>query len=235
MGIGYNPKIVTDGLVLCLDTANRKSYPGSGTAWSDLSGRGNNGTLVNGVSYSNGYMTLDGVDDYVDLQNKSDLTLNNFSYSCWFYPTAFNASGIDAVFARENARHYLGYDDNGQYRTFLRGNLYTTTSYQIETFLGPTGIVATGRWHNVTMTLDWSASTFKVYNNGRLIWTLTDAALGTTFVNTAVSDSVIGSRYGGITANRMIGRIANFTYYNRVISAVEIEQNFNALRGRYGI
>ncbi len=235
MGLSHSPKIVTNGLVMCLDAGNTKSYSGSGTTWTDLTGRGNNGTLVNGVSYSNSYLTLDGTDDYVDLQNKTDLTLITFSYSCWFYPTSFNASGVDCIFSRENARHYLGFDDNGQYRTFLRGNLYSTTSAQIEAYLGPTGIVVPNRWHNVMMTLDWPSSTFKVYNNGEHIWTLTDASLGTTFINTSVSDSVIGSRYQGVTANRMIGNISYFTYYNRVLSATEIQQNFNALRGRYGI
>jgi hypothetical protein len=47
MGLGHNPKIATDGLVLCLDAANQKSYPGSGTVWGDLSGNGNDGDIVN--------------------------------------------------------------------------------------------------------------------------------------------------------------------------------------------
>lgn len=66
MALAHNPKIVTDGLVLCLDAANPKSYPGSGTVWSDLSGNGNNGTLVNGVGYNSnngGYLTFDGSND----------------------------------------------------------------------------------------------------------------------------------------------------------------------------
>lgn len=52
MALAHSPKIVTDGLVLCLDAGNVKSYPGSGTVWNDLSGNDNNGTLVNGVGYS---------------------------------------------------------------------------------------------------------------------------------------------------------------------------------------
>jgi hypothetical protein len=52
MGIAYNPAIIRSNLVLCLDAANPKSYPGSGTTWTDLSGFGNNGTLINGVGYS---------------------------------------------------------------------------------------------------------------------------------------------------------------------------------------
>ncbi len=72
------PNIITDGLVLHLDAANTKSYPGSGNTWFDLSGNGNDGTLVNGVTRSNnnsGVMDFDGSDDYI--------TLGNFD---WFTP-----------------------------------------------------------------------------------------------------------------------------------------------------
>jgi hypothetical protein len=58
MALSHSPSIVTDGLVLCLDAGNPKSYPGSGTTWTDLSGNGNNGTLVNGVGYSNGAVKI---------------------------------------------------------------------------------------------------------------------------------------------------------------------------------
>ena len=54
MGISYNPRIVTDGLVLCLDAANKRSYPGAGTTWSDLTKNNHNGTLVNNASFNSG-------------------------------------------------------------------------------------------------------------------------------------------------------------------------------------
>jgi len=66
VALSHSPKIVTDGLVLCLDAGNPKSYPGSGTTWTDLSGNSNNGTLVNGVGYNGsnlGSLSFDGVDD----------------------------------------------------------------------------------------------------------------------------------------------------------------------------
>jgi len=68
MGITYNTSIVRNGLVLHLDAANRKSYPGTGTTWTDLSGLNNNGTLTNGVSYQSvnqGAFNFDGIDDFV--------------------------------------------------------------------------------------------------------------------------------------------------------------------------
>jgi len=72
MGAAAGPDIVEDGLVLCLDAANPKSYPGSGNTWTDLRGNGNDGTLVNGVGYdsaNNGSMVFDGVDDSIQSSN----------------------------------------------------------------------------------------------------------------------------------------------------------------------
>ena len=53
MAFNYLPKIVTDGLVFAVDAANKKSYPGSGTTWTDLAGN-NNGTLTNGPTFDSG-------------------------------------------------------------------------------------------------------------------------------------------------------------------------------------
>jgi len=64
------PDIVTDGLVLALDAANVKSYPGSGTTWRDLSGNDGNGTLTAGPTFSTdngGVISFDGSDDAVDI------------------------------------------------------------------------------------------------------------------------------------------------------------------------
>ena len=70
MAFSFSPRIVTDGLVLYLDAANQRSYPGSGTTWSDISRGGNNGTLVNGPTFdpgNGGSIVFDGVDDYVSI------------------------------------------------------------------------------------------------------------------------------------------------------------------------
>ena len=88
MALVHSPSIVTSGLVLCLDAANRKSYPSpfTGTTWTDLSGNGNNGTLENGVVYSSGNggsLSFDGVNDF-GLTGNSGITGNNsWSISVW--------------------------------------------------------------------------------------------------------------------------------------------------------
>ena len=65
-----NGKIVTNGLVLSLDAADRNSYPGTGTTWRDMSGNGNNGTLTDGPTFNSnngGSIVFDGTNDYVAL------------------------------------------------------------------------------------------------------------------------------------------------------------------------
>ena len=82
MGIAYNPRTITDGLVLCLDAGNSKSYPGSGTTWTDLSGNGNNGSLLNGTGYSSdnlGVLVLDGVNDYITSYDDADVFVDDNS------------------------------------------------------------------------------------------------------------------------------------------------------------
>jgi hypothetical protein len=86
MGLGHSPSIVRDGLVLYLDAANPKSYPGSGTTWFDLMGS-NNGTFINGATHNSnnlGGVLLDGVDDYVSLSNPQTLNpgSNSFTVNC---------------------------------------------------------------------------------------------------------------------------------------------------------
>ena len=90
MAVGYNPKIVTDNLILALDAANIKSYPGSGTTWTDLSGKGNNGTLVNGPTFNSGNsgsIEFDGTNDSISLgpQINSDITETDITVSFWTY------------------------------------------------------------------------------------------------------------------------------------------------------
>jgi len=89
MAFSYSPKIATDGLVLCLDAANNRSYPGSGTAWTDLSRGGNNGALTNGPTFNSangGSIVFDGTNDYVQVTSPFgdiDWSLRAWSFSAW--------------------------------------------------------------------------------------------------------------------------------------------------------
>ena len=87
--------LVSDGLILYLDAARTSSYPGTGTTWTDLTGNGNNGTLVNGVGYSadnGGALVFDGSNDYVTLGSTLNATAQG-TISFWIKLTNTITSG----------------------------------------------------------------------------------------------------------------------------------------------
>ena len=224
MAVGYNPRIVTDGLVLCLDAANTKSYGGSGTRWTDISGNGNNGTLTNGPTHTSGaggYFTFDGSNDYITVSNVQPNT-NNFTISVWVYK--FNNTSNDYIwdFGANGGTLSSGTDvgDYGfRYYNVTLGtgsNMYTQGT-----------IPDINKWYNVSITRNNGTST--MYVNGSLI----TSSSGDTH-NISSTTLYIG-RYGGSTGYEHHGYISNFKIYNRALSAAEVKQNFNALRSRYGI
>jgi len=104
MGLYHSPSIVMNGLVLCLDAGNTKSYPGSGTTWIDLSGNSNTGTLTNGPTYSSengGSLVFDGIDDYV---TTSLGTHTPYCIDIWFY----NNDSITSAIMQGNYQQLLG-------------------------------------------------------------------------------------------------------------------------------
>ncbi len=223
MALSHSPKIVIDGLVLCLDAGNPKSYPGSGTTWNDLSGRGNNGTLTNGPTYNSangGSLSFDGVDDHVNVN----------------IPTSINAKTILAfVRVTSSGGDYIvyGLDANGADNWFgVNGNrvhLFGTQISDVNNFsLSGTTNILTNTWYQIGCTID--GTTAKVFLNGIQENSVTQA-----FTIGAWSTSPTIGRRGSIAQRYFPGNIANLQVYNRALTESEIQQNFNALRGRYGI
>ena len=90
MGLAHSPRIVTEGLVLALDAGNTKSYPGSGTTWTDLSGKGNNGSLtsMNGNNYNSangGYLDFDGSIDQINCGSSDDFAFGTGDFTIEFW------------------------------------------------------------------------------------------------------------------------------------------------------
>ena len=104
MGLAHSPQIVTDNLVFCLDAANTKSYGGSGTTWTDLSGKGNNGTLtsMNGSNYNSangGYLDFDGSIDQINCGSSDDFAFGtgDFTIEFWCNPDTVGTEGIISI------------------------------------------------------------------------------------------------------------------------------------------
>ena len=108
--------IIDDGLVLYLDAANTKSYPGSGTTWTDLSGNGNNGTLENGVGYNSGNggsLVFDGVDDYDYVLISSGISYSEYTFM--FFCRWISSVGV--------SERIFGSDAFGTYTIFNPSNV----------------------------------------------------------------------------------------------------------------
>jgi hypothetical protein len=91
------PDIIEDGLVLCLDAASKRSYPGTGTAWTDLTGS-NNGTLTNGPTFDSdngGSIVFDGTNDYLESSSNIGITgISPRTFECWVYVDNYASANV---------------------------------------------------------------------------------------------------------------------------------------------
>jgi hypothetical protein len=238
--------IVTDGMVLNLDAGNTASYPGTGTTWTDISLRknnwtpnnlsvansflgGNNGTLVNGPTYSStngGSIVFDGSNDYARTTSLP-LTGNetNLTLSCWYKPA--NTNTTRSILA-------IGDETAGRRRLLLQRNGQIEANGSFADFISSSSVLSANSWCNIVIvyTSLTVSSGIKLYFNGTEI--SGSGSFGATlnaFTNTACT--VCGNNATVPTENAA-GNIAQASIYNRALSASEVSQNYNALVGRFG-
>lgn len=235
MGVSYNPKIVKDGLVLYLDAGNTKSYPGSGTTWTDLSGNGNNGTLTDGPTYSSnngGYLSFDGIDDYVSLPASSLPTGNQITFCIWNYGTTAQQSSVISFIDANDVRLFnihLPWSDGTVY--FDAGD--GTAGGNVGFYDRIAKLAAANEyqgWAYWCFTKNATSGIMSIYRNG-LLW-LTSSALFEP-IGTPSSTGSLGGRT--ILGGFHVGNISSASFYSRELTTAEIQQNFNALRGRFGL
>lgn len=227
--------IITDGLKLWLDAGNPLSYPGSGTTWFDLSGNGNNGTMVNGVVPLSNAMQFDGVNDYVNLGSPIGLNvgLGDFSFGCWF---KLNSSSNASIFAKSSARSYIG-------RWFIiieKGYLVcvfqatSTTSYSYST---PVSSYVNSGFHNACITIKRSGNMI-VYIDNVVKYSVD---ISSTYNSDATSSdlALIGAypnSTGGLPQVMPLNGSVNDNFvYSRALIAEEVRQNYNATKSKYGL
>jgi hypothetical protein len=232
MGIAYNTSIVRDGLVLHLDAANPKSYPGSGTTWYDLSGNGNNGTLVNGVGYSTdnkGSMVFDGVNDTIDCGTVYAIgsSLTGFTISMWVKTQSSSTRILAENGTGFTTNTFYLAQENNTNLTFL---VFGEGSFDLVQISSPAPY-PTNTWFNLVGV--WSSGVkCKLFYNGED----RTAPRGGSIRNNLIDGNTnlfLGSRAGSSLFHS--GNISYTQIYNRALTAAEIKQNFEAMRGRYGI
>ena len=178
MGINYNPRTVTDGLVLALDAGNAKSYPGIGTDWFDLSGNGNTGNLQNmdASNLDSGSLTFDGANEFVDLTTTYGPLSAPWTLSSWLYPSLSSTNFGNQVFGgTSDPQSYFYINGNSFISDFdfdSSGNLY----------VGSVGLIKDGRTgvlkFNSSYQLDTSFEIDDVYFNLYLDYSLLVSSSG---------------------------------------------------------
>jgi len=216
--------IVTTNLSMFLDAGNASSYPGSGTAWTDLSGNSRNGTLTNGPTYTSadgGSIVFDGTNDFV--QCSGSITATAATFVIWMrrngpqddfdgiiYSRSANATGIS----------FYGTTNKISYTWNNAANTYTWDS----------GLVIPDlTWCMVAVSVTSTAATaYLCQSSGITSATNTVSHTSTTLDDIKIGQDDLGGRF-------FTGNIATAMIYDRALSAGEITQNFNALRSRYGL
>ena len=226
----YGPQIVTDGLALCLDANNTKSYPGAGSTWYDLSGEGNHLTLYNSVPWSNtnqgGCFTFDGTSDYAGRAIAScSQALKGTGAG---FTTVFVFESLDS---QTSWGRLFGFGDGDA--NIDMWQYPTTRVYNMNNFstLGTLDLYGGGinMW-----TCTYVPYSNIIYHNGRL---MTRGAVYGAINTSPTYDFVISSRPDSGTPPQyaLNMNVYSLAVYNRVLSAAEVKQNYNALRSRFGL
>ena len=226
------PKIITSGCVLSLDAADKLSYKGSGTTWTDLSGNGNTGTLTNGPTFSganSGCIVFDGIDDYVAGGNLGSF-YSQGTISYWMYSTAvedyrnpfttnYNGANVGIRFEQ-----YTSASTNG-------GGFSVNIGNDAGTFAGfnysPSAILTVNSWYNVVLVWNTVTNIATGYLNGDLKFNSSHTYWATTLPAIAIGNGFSSARY-------FKGNISSVGIYNRALSATEILNNYNATKSRFG-
>jgi hypothetical protein len=225
--------LVTSGLVLNLDASNSTSYPGTGTTWTDISGNNNLGTLY-GPTYSSTVNSLPNPSIYFNGNGQNvnfgtsptNFPTGDISVSVWIYFSALSNGSwnifLTKWFPNSYDFHYC-VKYNG---TSYKQNLYTNLSSNADMY--GTSIILANRWVCLGFTLK-NGGDLQFYVNG-----IPDGKYTTvTRVNNTNSFLYLGDyRAGsGLCFN---GYLSGVNLYNRTLTQVEMLNNYNAFKGRFG-
>ena len=232
MGLGHSPRIVTDGLVLCLDAANKRSYPGTGTTWTDMKG-GNNGTLTNGPTFSSdngGHIAIDGTNDSIDMSADSITPSLPVSLSCWVYfdntgswVRLFHTSSGSSIYSglwmqkSYQDKFSIAFGDNlGGSDGGYRRTKNSTQSLDIGRWLNLVAIVRGAT--DMDLYVDGVNYAGGYSGTGGSLDYKTGGVPRIGYINTSYGDSF---------------KISEMLIYNKALTAQEVRQNYEATKGRY--
>jgi hypothetical protein len=225
MSLIRGPRIVTQNLIFALDAGDSNCYPGSGTTLIDITGRGNNCTLVNGPTVDYQGFTLDGTNDYAYISHGGSLSFSSGNYTiCAWNKNITSAAGLyGGIITNDN----LG--DNAW--KFYKDNVKTCYSARSGTSIADFPSFTTGRWHFYAFT--FTAGTGQLYFDGVAGNSFSGASNPTSYNNIAFGSYRYNDAVSGTYLNNQT--IGPVHLYDRSLSSSEIVQNFNSMRGRFRV
>ena len=226
--------IVTTDLVLNLDASNSSSYSGSGTTWTDLSGQGNNGTLVNGVAYSSdngGYLIFDGTNDRVTLPVGSDFAYGtgDFTVEMWFNVTGTSPQQYgERLFCQTQGGTNYFVISASRGDPVVKKPVFTYAASGGGTHIVSSTAYTEGTWHHLIITRNGTTATLYLDNSS-----VATATVSLNFNNTTYVPTI-----GAFTHSDQLnfdGKISIVRVYKgKGFSSSDVTQNFDAVKSRYG-
>ena len=245
MAFKFSPKIIIDGLVLYYDAANTKSYVSGSTTWNDLSIGGNNGILTNGPTFDSanaGSILFDGTNDYSTLgQNLGfNMAPTNVSMLFWvkgnysnyylgvFERTTVQSAGL-TVPIPNNGWIQVGYISSGSTNYFvINGVIYVSNTSGRYSY----DFAADSTIYSAADTLFGGPSA----PNFAFTLQAASGGFGSSYVWSDKNNRLLGRAQSGVGSSRYFnGNISNVQIYNRTLSSTEVLQNYNTIKGRYGL
>lgn len=233
--ISYYGNIVKDGLILDLDAAKLDSYPKTGTLWRDVSGFGNNITLINGPTFTTenqGGIIFDGTNDYADTSTQVKPTY--FTLSCWFkatgVPSTNDSSGGVIIF--NSVQFFGGVCQYNLTYSWLNQRVTFTVQSNAVTTVSANNSVLPNLIYNIVGV--YNGSVKNLYINGVLV--KTDAWTTNPIYPSSNATIRMGAwNNSSFPAFKRFfnGVIYQTLIYDRPLSASEVLQNYNATKGRY--
>lgn len=234
-GISGAGNLILDGLVLHLDAANPKSYVSGSTTWGDLSGNRNNGTLVNGVGYSNsnnGTLTFDGTNDYISAINPTlfDITTSSFSVGCWVKLNTLPGSNPRLIAFMQDANNVF------QLGTYGGGGVNVYDYFWFE--LKSNGVGYGSGWGTIKYIPNkWYYLVGTFDNELNISYTYIDGVRYTGYGigggNPNVANTLMICTNNTTSPTPINGNVSNVMIYNKALTQQEITQNYNVLKNRY--
>lgn len=227
MATSGGPNITTDGLVLHLDAGSVKSYPGSGNTWYDLNSNGNNGTLTNGPTYSDSSIVFDGAGDYVSITKaESELAFTSgFTWSIFVYIEEITNNPFTGFIST-----YVGTSAGTGAAIKVYNSRFEFRSYGLGLIQSSPNFIPLQKW--IMLTVVWTPGYYYMYENGNLV---KNGSTSSSYSPSTGTIRIGGGAYSMGTAADLNGKIGLVKMYNKALTTLEIQQNYNATKSRFNL